>query len=122
VNRPREWVAIIMAIGLSTAVNAITVAVLIDALYSQQAAGLSENATQILTTAFGGMIGVLGSYIGYRSARAGIDADQQNAVELAATEHQNKVEIARAFEMPPPARAVGDDDDLTGESSGTGQG
>jgi predicted small secreted protein len=74
----KEWVAIILAIGLATAINVITLAVLIDALYSDDV-GLSENATQILTTAFGGIIGVLGSYIGYRTARAGIEADADAA-------------------------------------------
>jgi len=63
----RDWTAIVLAIGLATAINAITIAVLLDAALGD-ANGLSENATQILTTAFGGIIGVLGSYIGYRSA------------------------------------------------------
>lgn len=62
------WVAVILAVGIATAVNLITVAVLYDAIFSQ-GPGLSENATQILTTAFGGIIGVLGSYIGYRAGR-----------------------------------------------------
>jgi hypothetical protein len=36
---------------------------------------------------------VLGSYIGYRTARAGIDADAQNAAD-----------IALAAETPPPTQ------------------
>jgi ABC-type nickel/cobalt efflux system permease component RcnA len=74
----REWTAIILAIGLSTAINAITIAVLMDAVMSK-GPGLSENATQILTTAFGGIIGVLGSYIGYRSATSARDQGQADA-------------------------------------------
>jgi hypothetical protein len=44
-------------------------AVLYDAIRSE-GPGLSENATQILTGAFGGIIGVLGSYLGYRAGAA----------------------------------------------------
>lgn len=62
----RDWVAIILALGLGMAINTITAAVLYDAITHPADAGLSENATQVLTTAFGGMIGVLGSYVGYR--------------------------------------------------------
>lgn len=68
----KDWVAIIVAIGLSTAVNLITFAAVYDALFSDQA-GLSENTTQILVSVFGGMIGLLGAYIGYR---AGAETDQ----------------------------------------------
>jgi predicted small secreted protein len=84
----REWTAIILAVGLGCAINCITVAVLIDAITSDRG-GLSENATQILTTAFGGIIGVLGSYIGYRSASA--SRDQADAA----------AEVARAQVLQP---------------------
>lgn len=83
VQPAREWTAIILAIGLGTAINAITIAVLIDAIVSD-GPGLSENATQILTTAFGGIIGVLGSYIGYRSASSSRDQGQADAAAEAA--------------------------------------
>lgn len=70
-GRPKEahgkdWVALTLAIGISTAVNFITLAVLYDAIMSE-GPGLSENATQVLVAAFGGMIGVIGSYVGYRA-------------------------------------------------------
>jgi hypothetical protein len=74
----KDWTAIILAIGLCTAINAITVAVLLEAMLSE-GPGLSENATQILTTAFGGIIGVLGSYVGYRAASSSRDAGQADA-------------------------------------------
>jgi hypothetical protein len=64
----RQWVGIILAIGLALAVLCVTVGVLYDAIVSA-GPGLSDNATQVLTTAFGGIIGVLGSYIGYEAAR-----------------------------------------------------
>ena len=59
------WVAVILAVGMATALNAITFAVLYDAIRSE-GPGLSENATQVLTGWGGGIIGVLGAYIGYR--------------------------------------------------------
>ena len=70
----RDWVAIILAIGLSTGIICVTCAVLYDAIFSD-VSGLSENATQLLVTAFGGIIGVLGSYVGYRAAMSNRPAD-----------------------------------------------
>ena len=58
-------IALILAVGLSTALNVMTVAVLYDALFSD-APGLSENATQILTGWGGGIVGILGAVFGYR--------------------------------------------------------
>lgn len=65
-DRRRETVAIILAVGVATGLNLITLAALIDAVWSSDP-GLSENATQILTGAFGGVLGVLGAYVGYRA-------------------------------------------------------
>ena len=66
---PREvgsrWVAIVLAIGIATALNVITFGVLIDALRAK-GPGLSDNATQVLTMGFSGIIGVLGSYVGFK--------------------------------------------------------
>jgi len=64
-------VGTILAVGLSLAVLCVTVGVLYDAIVSA-GPGLSDNATQVLTTAFGGIIGVLGSYVGYQ---AGVKAN-----------------------------------------------
>lgn len=66
-GRGRDWVALTLAIGIATAINIIVFAVLWDAIYSSDS-GLSENATQVLTAAFGGIIGVLGSYVGFKAA------------------------------------------------------
>jgi hypothetical protein len=67
-NKPsRDWVALTLAIGLSTAVNMIVLGVLLAAYFRGQQTGdysLSENATQVLIAAFGGMIGVIGGYVG----------------------------------------------------------
>lgn len=59
-------VAAILAIGMCTALNAFTIAVLIDAL-SSAAPGLSENATQILTGWGGGIVGIIGAVVGYQA-------------------------------------------------------
>lgn len=66
-TRPvRDWVALVLAIGLAVAINMITAAMFVAALHATEPTGMSENATQVLTTAFGGIVGVLGSYVGYR--------------------------------------------------------
>jgi hypothetical protein len=62
----RDWVAVVLAVGIATAVNIIVIAVFYDAVVSQES-GLSENSTQVITTAFGGIIGVLGGYLGGRA-------------------------------------------------------
>lgn len=65
----RDMVAVILALGTVLALNVIVMAVLWDAIRSN-GPGLSENATQVLTGAFGGIIGILGSYLGYRAGRS----------------------------------------------------
>jgi hypothetical protein len=71
----RDFVAVLLAIGICTAVNLVTAGVLYDAIVSK-GPGLSDNATQILTTAFGGMIGILGTYLGFR---AGVNQGREDA-------------------------------------------
>lgn len=70
-NVSRNWIALILAIGICTALNLISVAILYDAIRGPQDAGISENATQILTGWGGGIIGILGAVFGYS---AGADA------------------------------------------------
>jgi hypothetical protein len=64
----KDWVMLICAIGLATAFNLITFAVLYDAIFSE-GPGLSDNATQVLTGWGGGIIGLLGAYVGYKASR-----------------------------------------------------
>lgn len=68
VREGRTIVATVLAIGICTAINLIVIAVLYDAIFSE-GPGLSENATQILSTTFGGILGVLGAYIGFRAGQ-----------------------------------------------------
>lgn len=72
----RDWVALTLAVGLVAAFNCITFAVLYDAIFSSTS-GLSENATQILTAAFGGITGILGGYIGFRAGENERERNQQ---------------------------------------------
>jgi uncharacterized YccA/Bax inhibitor family protein len=69
----RDRVAAILAAGLVLALVLITAGVLYDAIVSE-GPGLSENATQVLTGAFGGILGVLGAYIGFRAGAAATDS------------------------------------------------
>lgn len=61
--------ALILAIGIATSVNFIVLAVFYDAVVND-GSELSENATQLLTAAFGGIIGILGSFLGFRAGQA----------------------------------------------------
>jgi hypothetical protein len=63
------WVvAVILAAGLATALNLFCFAVLYEAIFHTRTSGVSENATQILTGWGGGIVGILGAFIGYRAA------------------------------------------------------
>src|SRR5262245_59169042 len=66
-NPTRDFVAVILAVGLATALNIIVMGVLWDAITQPDKSGLSENATQILTGWGGGIIGVLGDMFGYQA-------------------------------------------------------
>ena len=64
--RRKEWVAVILAVALAVAVNLMIIAILWTAVTDQSNlfAGLSENATQVLTGVFSGIVGILGAYLG----------------------------------------------------------
>jgi hypothetical protein len=59
-------VAVILAVGICTALNLLVFAVIYDALFSDSP-GLSENATQILTGWGGGILSVIGAVVGYKA-------------------------------------------------------
>lgn len=66
-------VALILAIGMSIALNLLVLAVVWDAIFSAQS-GISENATQILTGWGGGVLGVIGAVVGYQAGAAATTA------------------------------------------------
>lgn len=79
------WVALILAVGLATALNVMCAAVFYDAVRSDTP-GLSENATQILTGWGGGIIGVVGALVGYRQGAAATrDTDREPGAGYPAT-------------------------------------
>jgi hypothetical protein len=97
-TRLRDWAALLLAVAICTAVNLVTIGVLYDAIRSPKpGVALSDNATQLLQTALGGIIGVLGAYLGFRAGHAAgedggrppgpapvSDESEQTAAEVAA--------------------------------------
>lgn len=71
----RDWVAMVLAVGLATALNIIVVAILWDTISDPENAGISENATQILTGWGGGIVGILGAVFGMRIGEANARLD-----------------------------------------------
>jgi hypothetical protein len=60
----RGWVAVILAVGLAgTSMGFVTVSAT-DIMHENATYGLSENLTQVLVALTGGIIGILGAYIG----------------------------------------------------------
>ena len=59
-----ELVALTMALGISVALNLMTIAVLWVSVVKD--IPLGENATQVLTGWGGGFLGVLGAFVGYQ--------------------------------------------------------
>jgi hypothetical protein len=71
-----DTVAIILAASIGLALNAVTIAILWAAAYRLGVdvnSGISENGTQLLTGWGGGIIGVLGSYIGFTFGKKSSD-------------------------------------------------
>ena len=82
-------VALVLACSLGLAFNLFCVAVLYTAVSSDTA--LSENATQVLTGWGGGIIGILGAYIGYRVG----------VVEAARRAGKSELELENELDEPP---------------------
>jgi hypothetical protein len=76
-QRGTEWVAIVIAAGFALGFNLFCFAVLYDAVTND--APLSENATQVLTGWGGGMVGLLGGFMGYRVGRTSNGKEHDDA-------------------------------------------
>ena len=84
-----DVIAVVLAAGLSLSVIALVVGVSVAAVKNGSTAStLSENETQVLTTAFSGMIGVLGAWVGYRAARGQPRDPEEPWPNLAPTKEQ----------------------------------
>lgn len=71
-----DLVAFVLALALAFTLILVTVTALVNVVQSPKSLfSLGENTTQVLTTVLGGIIGLLGSYMGYRLHGA------ENAVE-----------------------------------------
>jgi hypothetical protein len=84
----KDWVAVILAVAVGTALNLITIAVLWTAVFhsSDVDGGISENGTQLLTAGISGMLGVLGAFLGYR---AGVAAERRSHTTNGGTDHES---------------------------------
>jgi len=61
-----DLVAFVLALALATALILVGFSSVLNvALGRNPAPSLGENTTQVMTTVLGGIIGVLGSYVGY---------------------------------------------------------
>ena len=98
----RDWVVIIVAVALGTALNMVTFAVLWDALFGKNP-GLSDNALQLLTGWGGGIIGIIGAFVG---ARAGAEATAAANGHGAGEEGQDHGQTRAATRPDQPADAA----------------
>lgn len=89
-KRPRrigtgtDVVAVILAVGLTLAVLVFLSAVMRDAFRSTPP-GLDDNAAQVLTGALGGIIGLLGGYLGARHANRPPESSRNDETDPAGT-------------------------------------
>ena len=65
-----DLVAVILATGLTLGIVLILVVTIVKIVLNEvPQVALSENGTQVLVTAFGGQVGILGAYIGVNRQR-----------------------------------------------------
>ena len=65
--RPSDWIALVLAVGLVMTAAEIGLALIINVIEGHNPTPtLGENTTQVLIGVTGGLIGVLGSYLGYK--------------------------------------------------------
>ena len=78
-NERLGLVALVLAAGLAIALVAVTIALVVDAATAAGPSRLSENETQVLIGWGGGIVGVLGAYVGYRVASGRRHHDDDDA-------------------------------------------
>jgi len=71
-----DVVALVLALSLFAAVLMIGTSVIVNVVsHKNPTPTLSENTSQVMTALFGGIIGILGSYVGARLRHGGKDDD-----------------------------------------------
>jgi hypothetical protein len=75
-----DLIAFVLAVGLASTIILILVATMVQIVHNQRPeVTLSENATQVLTSAVGGLSGILGGYVGYSLRdRKGKDGEDEH--------------------------------------------
>ena len=69
-----DVVAFVLALSLFAAVVMIGTSVIVNVVsHKNPTPTLSENTSQVMTALFGGIIGILGSYVGFRVGRGDKD-------------------------------------------------
>jgi hypothetical protein len=65
-----DLIALVLAVSLGIAIVMIMVSAIINVVDHQAPTPtLGENTTQVLTSAMGGVVGILGAYVGYAFRR-----------------------------------------------------
>jgi len=73
-----DHVAVILALALLLAVALVMTAVILNVVsHKNPTPTLGENATQVIVAVMGGLIGVLGGYVGARTRRPDDDGPDQ---------------------------------------------
>ena len=71
-RRGRDWAVIILAAALGVALVVVTAAILYTAINNPRGGlAVTETDVQLLTGWGGGIIGILGAYVGFRAGNGG---------------------------------------------------
>jgi len=101
-----EIVAILLAAGISLALNLMVFAAMWVAFTGgpPNVNGIGENTTQVLTGWGGGMLGVLGAYVGYPFGKSRDDSDLTLSPDAADVEEEPHPSPPRPPDPPEPPR------------------
>jgi hypothetical protein len=105
-----DLVAVILAVGLALTIVLVLVATMVQILNNAPNVPeiqLSENATQILVAAIGGVVGVLGGYVGYRLHERSTEKLDGPYTEAASEAPQVGVRLPERTEVPGPDEDAG---------------